>query len=560
MPKKIVIIGGVACGPKAASRARRRDPDAEITIIERGQAVSYAGCGLPYFISGVVPQVDDLMKTGYGVLRDAAYFDRVKKIRILARHEAVAIDRAARTVTVRNLADNTDLAVPYDLLVLATGSAPVRPPFPGIDLKNVVTLRRPDEAGALRGFIDAGIERVALIGAGRVGLEVAEAMSNQGVETVIIDVANQVLPGSLDPDMARLVEQSLRAEKVSLFLGEKVTGFVGEGGVVTKVLTDQREFAVGAVLVGVGVRPEIALAKAAGIEIGVTGAIRVDEYFRTSDPNIFAGGDCSESRSIVTGRPAYIPLGSTANRQGRTIGDNLTGHPVAFPGVVGTGIMRTLGTNIASTGITETQARALGLDVITCLSPSGDRSHFYPGGKNIVIKLVAEKTGRLLGAQIVGPGDVARRIDTVAATLTLRGTIDDLGDMDLAYAPPFGSAIEAVSHAANILRNKRDGLASAVSPAEFFALLKTGATDFFVLDVRTAGELVKSGQVEDPRMINIPIEELRGRVGELPAGKRPLIVCGVGQRAYEAQRFLQTAGFADAAFVEGGWNILARFK
>ena len=340
----------------------------------------------------------------------------------------------------------------------------------------------------------------------------------------------------------------------------QVKGFEGEGGKVTKVITEKREIPAQVVLVAVGVRPEVELAKAAGLELGETGAIKVDERLRTSDPNIYAGGDCAESTNIVTGRKAWVPLGSTANRHGRVIGDNITGHPTTFPGIVGTGIMRTLGTNVGVTGITETQAKKLGLEVITCISPSGDKSHFYPGGKNITIKLVAEKSsGKLLGAQIVGPGDVARRIDAVASSLTLKATIDDLGDADLAYAPPFGSAIEAVNHAANILRNKRDGLANAVGPAQFYEVLAGPGQDFVVLDIRQPGELKTSGKVDDARMVNLPLEELRARMGELPKGKKLLIVCGLGSRAYEAQRFLQAAGF-DAAFVEGGWNVLSRFK
>jgi NADPH-dependent 2,4-dienoyl-CoA reductase/sulfur reductase-like enzyme/rhodanese-related sulfurtransferase len=562
MAKRIVIVGGVACGPKTAARARRRDPEAEIVIVERGPFVSYAGCGLPYYVSGVIPEVAELMKTGYGTLRDALFFDRVKKVRVLARTEALSIDRARKTVTVRDLQTRAESELPYDALVLTTGSAPVRPPIPGMELDNVLTLRQPDEAESLRHKIEAGeADRVCVIGAGRIGLEVAESLSNQSVATTIIDVADQALPGLLDPEMARLVAHSLRAEKVNLFLGEKVKAFTGENGKVTRVITDRREIETDAVLVAVGVRPETTLARAAGIALGATGAILVDDHLRTNDPAIYAGGDCVENVHLVTGKKVWAPLGSTANRHGRVLGDNITGHDAVFPGILATGILRTLGTNIGSTGITETQARALGYEVWTCISPSGDRSHFYPGGKIIVIKLVADKkTGRLLGAQIVGPGDVVRRLDIVTATIAMKGTIDDLGNMDLAYAPPFGSAIEATAHAANILRNKRDGLADAMSPDEFRARLSSDDPSFLVLDVRTKRETETAGKIDDPRYLRLELEELRARVDELPRDRQPLIVCAVGARAYEATRFLKSAGFADARFVEGGMSFYLRAK
>ncbi|HUT54867.1 MAG TPA: FAD-dependent oxidoreductase [bacterium] len=559
MGKKIVVIGGVACGPKAAARARRRDAEARITIVERGPFVSYAGCGLPYYIGGVVEELEGLMRTSFGTVRDLLYFDKVKDIRVLTRTEAVKIDRAKKVVVVKSLESSQESELAYDQLVLATGAAPVRPPIPGMELGNVFTLRRPQEAEVIRKKIEAGeADRVCIIGAGRIGLEVAEALSNQAVETTMVDVAPQVLTGLLDADLAAMVAKMLRDEKVALYLGECVNSFAGADGKVIKVVTDKREIETDAVIVAVGVRPEVALAKDAGIELGCTGAISVDDHLRTSDPDIFAGGDCAETSSLVTGRKIWVPLGSTANRHGRVIGDNVTGGDSKFPGIVGTGVLRTLGLNVGSTGITEEKARECGHDAISCLAPSGDKSHFYPGGKQIIVKLVADKkTGKLLGGQVAGPGDVVRRLDTIASALTFGAGIDDLGNMDLCYAPPFGTAIEAVAHAANILRNKRDGLAESLGPFELKDLL-AGDGDFMVLDVRGQGELTAAGKIEDRRYRHVGMEDLRASMPELPGNKPILVICQAGQRSYEAARALRGAGFREARFVDGGMSVFLR--
>lgn len=553
MGKRIVVIGGVACGPKAAARARRLDPAAEITIVERGSFLSYAGCGMPYFISGVVKEMEDLMRTGYGLVRDVRFFERMKNVKALTRMEALAIDRTKKLVRVKDLASGETRELAYDFLVLATGAAPLKPPFPGLDLQNVFTLRRPEEAQGLRKKIEAGeAERVCIIGAGRIGLEVAEALANQAVDTTIVDLADQVLPGMLDPEMAAMVAQAVRHEGVKIYLGEKLTRLEGEDGKVSRVVTDQREIECDAALVAVGVRPEVALARAAGLTIGATGAIAVDDHLRTSDPFIFAGGDCAENTHLVTGKKVWVPLGSTANRHGRVIGDNLAGRDSAFPGIVGAGVLRTLGFNVGATGLTETQARELGYAPLTCLSPGGDKSHFYPGSKMIVIKMVADaKTSRLLGAQIVGPGEVLRRLDSVATALTLRATIDDVGNLDLAYAPPFGAAIEAVSHAANILRNKRDGLLQGVPPDRVRELVESDE-DFILLDLRAPEELKKVGQIEDRRLKNIPLEDLRERLSELDPAKPVTLVCQVGVRSYEAACLMKGAGFREVKVMDGG--------
>jgi len=559
MGRKIVVIGGTACGPKAAARARRRDQDAEITIIERGPFVSYAGCGLPYYIAGVVEDLEGLMRNSYGSVRDVLYFGKVKNIKVMTRTQAVKIDRNKKTVTVKDLQKGGESGIPYDKLVLATGASPCKPPLPGADLENVFTLRAPRQAEEIRKKIEAGqADRMTIIGAGRIGLEVAEAFSNQAVDTTIVDIADQVLPGLLDPEMAKAVEKVLKGEKVELHLGEKVKALEGESGKVTKVVTENREIETDAVLLAAGVRPEAHLARDAGLDLGVTGAIAVDDHMGTSDPDILAGGDCVENLHLVTGQKVWVPLGSTANRHGRVIGDNLTGGDSAFPGIVGTGILRTLGANVGCSGITEEKARELGYDPVSCLVPSTDKSHFYPGGKDVLIKLTGDrKTGRLLGVQAVGSGDVVRRVDAVAAALRYKGTIADLADMDLCYAPPFGAAIEAVAHAANILRNKMEGLARTVTVGEVREILAAGE-DALIIDVRSAPEIEAHGRIQAPGYVHVEMAELRHRLADLPRDKRTIVVCQAGQRSYEIFRVLSAAGFEKVEYMEGGMHMFNR--
>jgi rhodanese-related sulfurtransferase len=312
------------------------------------------------------------------------------------------------------------------------------------------------------------------------------------------------------------------------------------------------------VIVAAGVRPGVQLASAAGLEIGETGAIAVNEHMQTSDPDIYAGGDCVECDCLVTGTKMYAPLGSTANRHGRVIGDNITGGDAAFPGIVGTSVMKTMGVNVSSTGITERRARALGYDVVTCVVPWMDRAHYYPGGKPLLVKVVADvKDRRVLGAQVVGPGDVTKRNDVFATALTSRATIDDLANLDLGYAPPFSTALDSVAHAANLLKNKIDGMAKSITPMELRERIDRNE-DFVLLDIREASEVEKS-KLEDRRVCAIPLSRLRASVAEIPEGKELICYCQLGMRSYEACRALEGMGFGNVKFLEGGlrfWSEL----
>ncbi len=553
---KIVIVGGVACGPKAAARARRRDPKAKITIIERGEHVSYAGCALPYYVGGTVPEFEGLISTHYGAARDADFFDRVKGIDVRLRTLAESVDTKAKTVRIRNLADDAVEDLPYDKLVLATGGKPWAPPIDGLDLGRVLNLHVPTDAVHMREIIEGGeVDHAVIIGAGRTGLETAEAFFGQAVDVTIVELAGHVLPTMLDPDMASLLEASLPKAAAKIRASEKVLRLEGDdSGNVCKVVTDKGEIECDMVLMAVGVRPNVDLAERAGLEIGQTGAIAVNDRCQTSDPDVYAGGDCVECFHRVTGQKIFAPLGSTANRHGRVIGDNATGGDERFPGVVGTGILKTLGLNVASTGLRETDARKLGYEVETCLAPWFDRAHYYPGGKTFVTKLVADaKTGKLLGGQFVGKGDVDKRMDVVATALTFGATLGDVAGLDLGYAPPYSTAIDSVAHASNVIRNKAAGLARSITPGTLKSRIEQGAS-MVVLDVREQPETDKT-PFGNGEVLRIPLSELRSRLGELPADKEIVCMCALGLRAYEASLTLRGAGFSQVTYVEGGMRV-----
>ena len=549
---KIVVIGGGACGLKAACRARRRNADAEITVIDAGKYPSLGRCGLPYYVGGIVNELDDLRRTLAGVLRDVEYFKNIKNIDVLTETRAVEIDRKKKIVKI--VRNGKEDEIPYDYLVLATGAKPIRLNLPNADAEGVCTLFDPEDAEKILDMWDEGaLEKAVIIGGGLIGMETAEALSNLDVEVTIVELLDHVLPALLDKEMAMLVQSHLADKGVKVLTGSKVTEIIAKDGKVTGVKVDgTKELPADLVLMAVGVRPNVDLAKACGLELGETGAIKVNEYMQTSDESIYAGGDCVEVINLITGKPAYIPLGSTANKHGRVIGDNITGGRSVFRGVVGTTIFKLFDLNVARTGLTERQARELGYDVITALCPGPDRAHFMPGQKPIRIKLIADaKTGKLLGAQMVGLGVVDKRIDVVATAIQMGATVDDLANLDLAYAPPYSTAIDTLIHAANVVRNKRDGLYKTISSFEVKEKMERGE-DFVLLDIRSEEEYRKFKKIEDPRLLRIPLEELRSRIDEIPKDKEIVIICQIGSRAYDAQRILEGYGFKDVKVMEGG--------
>jgi len=547
----IVIIGGTACGPKAAARARRLDQTARITIIEQRENLSTATCGLPYYISGVIRDGSVM------IAREADYFRNVFDMEVLTGTQATTIERKKHTVQTTDLKTGKQSTIEYDKLVIATGSRPAVPAWEGRDLRGIFTLSGIPDAEAIRTHAAAMTgKEVVIIGAGLIGLEMAENFTLMGLKVTVLEALDWPLPALLDAEIAAHVAWHLRAKGVNLICGRRVTGFVNDGkGNAGGVKIGDETVGAAMVLASLGVRPDVSLAKDAGLEIGQTGGLAVNEYLQTSDPDIYAGGDCVETVDLVSGGKTLVPLGSTAAKHGRVIGTNITGGHETFPGVMGTAIAKVFDLNVGRAGLSESQATRAGFDVVTTLVPSYEHATYYPGAREITLKLVAEKsTGRLLGGQAVGMGDTAKRIDVLATALTFKASADDLAALDLAYAPPYNSAMDPLHNAANVIRNKREGYARGLSPTEVKRKLDADE-DFILLDVRSKAEWLAQ-HFENRQAKLIPLTELRRRLGELPRDKEIVTFCRTSIRAYQAQRILDGAGFKDVEFLDGstaGW-------
>ncbi|MBN1912244.1 MAG: FAD-dependent oxidoreductase [Pirellulales bacterium] len=547
-PLKTVIIGGVAAGPKAASKVIRLMADAEVTIVEKGTLLSYAGCGLPYYVSGVVKEQKELLSTPVGVVRDPVFFRKVKNVHVLNQTEAMEIDRTAKRVRVHALGNGKQSWLDYDKLLLATGGTPVVPPIPNINLDGIFKLHGVHDAEGIREVLAQGkAQDVVIVGGGLIGVETTEALVEAGCRVTIVEMLPQVL-NILDWEMARLVEKHMESHGVKVLTGTKVVSFQGDGH-VNAVITDQGTIAADMVVLAVGTRPNVKLAQEAGLEIGSTGAIKVNDHMRTSDPDIYAAGDCVESIDLVTGRPCFVPLGSTANKQGRVAAVNLCGGDDVFPGVLGSTVCKVFDYCVARTGLTETTAMQLGYEVTTAMAPGPDRAHYMPNAPSLLLKLVVDgKTRRLLGAQAVGPGAGDKRIDVAAMAITAGMTVDQLANVDLCYAPPFAPAMDNIITAANVARNKLDGNMIGVPSLEVHQMLEN-KDDFIFLDVRSPAEC---DEVSLPGATSIPLGTIRERLGELPKDKEIITFCKVSLRGYEAALILKAAQFDKVRVMDGG--------
>ncbi|ETR71278.1 MAG: NADH oxidase [Candidatus Magnetoglobus multicellularis str. Araruama] len=548
---RVVIIGGVACGPKTAARLRRLHPNADITLVEKDSIVSYGACGLPYYVEGLFSSINTLIETPVGVARTPAFFDKAKGFKVFTRTEAVKVDRDKKQVEIKNCDTDERSALPYDKLVLATGGLAFHPPIPGIDLKNVWFMTHPNHAESLVKEIQSqGLKKAAMVGAGFIGIEMAEALIHRGLSVHLIEMADQIMPGVLDHDIATYASKHLKQKGVQLVLGDRVTGVTGDTK-ATGVTTESQKIDADAVIIAVGTRPNDTLARDAGLECMARGGIVINSYCQTSDPDIYAGGDCAVNTYIdrMIGTPMYVPLGSTANKHGRVIANHIAGNVVPFGGISGTGIVKAFDFNISRTGVSEKQAKDLNMAIETTYWAGPDRPHYMPDSKPLLIKMIAcKKTRKLLGVQAAGMGDVARRIDTAAAVIRFGGTLDELSDIDFAYAPPFSPPIDPLATCAHILLNKLDGIANGISA--YVAKQRIENDDVLLLDVRTPGE-VETMQLPYPFM-NIPLGALREKADNLPKDKDIIAFCKVSMRGYEAQRILNAKGFDRVWFIEGG--------
>lgn len=444
MAKRLVIIGGDAAGMSAATQARRMKTVAELEIVafERSSRTSYAACGLPYLVGGLVASPAGL------VARTPAQH-RAKGIDVRIRHEVTAIDVRASTVTVRDLDSGQASAVHYDELLISTGASGILPNWPGVHAKGVLQLRTLDDAAAVEQLLAEGARRAVVVGAGYIGLEVAEGLLQRGLQVTVVERLDAPMGAVLDADMAVDVADAMRAAGIDLRLGTAVTGFTVDEGRVTVVETAAGPVEADFVVIGLGVRPNAELARAAGIGVGESGGIQVDDHLRTDTPHVWAAGDCVESHHRITGRSVVVALGTHANKQGRVVGTNLAGGDAAFGGVLGTAITRFKDMEIARTGLTEREAKATGLDAIGVTTEASSRAHYYPGAEPMKIKLIVERgSGRLLGAQIVGGTGAGKRIDVLATALWNGMTVAEVAGMDLSYAPPFSPVWDPVLLAA----------------------------------------------------------------------------------------------------------------
>jgi NADPH-dependent 2,4-dienoyl-CoA reductase/sulfur reductase-like enzyme/rhodanese-related sulfurtransferase len=561
MGKKVVIIGGVALGPKVACRIKRLDPTADVVVVDKDEHISYGGCGIPYYVGGDVADIEGLMSTSAHVLRDSRFFAEAKGVEVRIRTEAVRLDRERRVVHLRSLVDGEESELAYDELVLGTGAIPIVPPLPGVDLPGVSVVATLNHAQKIKEAIAKGqVGRAVVIGAGAIGIEMAEALTDLwGVETTLVEMQQQVLPTAIGVDMARVMEAHLREKSVDLRLGTTVLKILGdqEAG-VTGVETSAGEIPSDLVILAVGVRPNSRLAKEAGLTIGPIGGIQVDEHLRTSDPKIYAGGDCVEMPHLVSGAPIHLPLGSIANRHGRVIGTNVTGGNATFPGVVGNFCIKIFDLALFTAGLTEDQAQAAGFDAISTVSAQADRAHFYPSQDMMVMKLIAcRKTGRILGVESFGSnGDAVKaRVDSIAALLPHKPSVADISNLEVAYSPPFASAMDIINSAANALENTIERRHIPVDVGTFLELFKTEKAK--VLDVRSAVQAGPFVEKYGDRWQNIPQEELAGRIAEVDPDEDTLyLICGSGPRSYEAQLLLRQKGITHTLNIQGGIKML----
>ncbi len=566
MSEKIVIIGAVAAGPKAACRARRLIPGAHITLIDQDDLISYGGCGIPYFVSGDVTDEKELRSTSFLMLRDQYFFKEAKGVNVKTLTRAVSIDRDKQLVHLEHVKTGERDSIGYDKLVLATGSRPNVLPIPGADLDGVFTISSLHKAISIKERLTKGeVGKAVVIGGGAIGIEMAEALKDLwGIETTIIEFMPQVLPKIVDKTIAMMVEQHLRENGVNVYTNEGAQRFEGdENGHIRKVITNNRELEADLVIMSTGVRPRSELAREAGLEVSPMGAIVVNQRMQTSDPNIYAAGDCVETLNLVTGKKAYAPLGSLANRQGRVVADNLAGIPSTFEGVTGSFIMKVFDVCVGATGISMDVARLEGFEALDAMAVQSDRAHFFPTQALMFMQMVVNASDRrVLGVQgfaKMGDGLLAR-INAATGMIARRASISDFSNLELAYAPPFSTAVDVLNTAANIADNRVSGRLRTITVDEFLEWMdgKKEHGDWVALDVRHPREAEPFLEKFPDRWISVVYDKVRSQYETLPRDKTIIIICNAGTRSYEIQRFLDEVGLNNNMVLPGGLNVIRR--
>ncbi len=544
MSIKIVIVGGVAGGASAAAKARRTNETADITIFEKGPYVSFANCGLPYYVGETIQDRDDLL------LQTPERFWKRFRVQAHVLHEVLKIDRVTKQVTVKDVLSQEVTSYPYDKLILAPGAGAIVPKIPGIHAKNIFSVKTVPDSDRIKSFLQQHPSHKALvIGGGFIGLETAEALANRGLAVTIVEKAPHILP-PFDSDMARLVAHHIEEKGIRIITGDGIAGFhQGAEFAQEAELESGRRLPMDLAILSIGVRPELKLAREAGLEIGASGGIAVNARQQTSDPDIYAAGDAVETTHLITGRQTRIPLAGPANKQGRVAGANAAGGDLQFDGALGTAIVETMGITAAKTGLTGQEAETHGLQYFVSVTHPLDHAGYYPGAEALHMKLVVEEqTGKLLGAQIVGEQGVDKRIDVLATALHAKMRVQDLEQLDLAYAPQFNSAKGPVIMAGFVAANTLRGEVKTITGEELNKRLKVNAA-LQLLDVRTSGEYQ---QTHLPQARLVPVDDLRDHLLDLDPAQETVVYCRVGLRGYLAARILLQHGFTNVSNLTGG--------
>lgn len=530
----VLVIGGVAAGTKTAAKLKRENRDFNVTLITKGENISYAGCGLPYYVGGVIEDKSDL------IVNTPKSFSELTQVEVKTSVEALEIDRDKKIVKAFDIQNKEEIIFNYDKLVIATGADPIKPPIEGIDLEGVYYMRTPDDAIAVREVVETNnVKRAVVVGGGFIGLEVAENLHEMGVKTTLVEAMDHIMPG-FDDEVSSYVENELIENGIMVLTGERLTSIEGDEK-VSKVRTDKRAMKADMIVMSVGIRANSNIAETCGLELEANKTIKVNEYMQTNDENIYAVGDCVTVKNILSGKPAWSPMGSSANKEGRCLAKTLAGKKTEFNGVLGTGIVKLLNLNVARTGLTEKEALNLGYNVESVLVPIDDKAHYYPDSKMIIIKLISDKDNKkVLGAQVFGEGNVDKHIDVISTAITFNATINDLQNLDLAYAPPFSTAIHPVGHAANVLLNKIDGDVKTLRYEEFL----NNQENYKLADVN------KTPQLEGVTYIDLT--QLNGKIDGFELDDKILLVCARGKRAYLAYNRMKYFGYKDVQILEGG--------
>ena len=560
MAKRVVIIGGVALGPKVGSRLKRCAPDTEVVLLDKDRRISYGGCGIPYYVGGDVSELEELRKTMYHMVRDEAFFRDVKHFETRTGKEVLSIDRSNKRVLYRDVDDGSEEGLEYDELVLATGATPVLPPLPGTDLPGVFVVSNLHDAERIKGMLSSGqLDSAVVVGGGAIGLEMAEALTELwGTETSLVEMLDQVLPGAVTSLTARMVEKRLGDNGISVYTGTKVSRVLGdEDSGVQAVETSQGRIPCKAVIFSVGVRPNSHLAEQAGLALGPNKGVLVNSRLMTSDPHIYAGGDCIEQRNLVSGDYMILPLGSLANRQGRVIANNIAGCMDHFPGVVSNFCVKVFDHGLARAGLTYEQARQAGYSPSTAFVVQPDRAHFYPDAQLMFMKLVADaRTRRILGAEAMGPrlDAIKARVDALAPLIGSQADLSEVSNLEVCYSPPFAPAMDIVNVAGNMMQNVLDGIMYSVEPQEFVELFRT--TDCNVLDPRSEAMAKPCVEKYGSRWINIPLSQVPYRLEEIPGDKPIYVFCNTGTTSFEVQCYLNSVGYTDVWTVAGSYAAM----